>query len=125
METGVYRIVQEALANATKHGEATHLGVSVIEDGAQVRVTVRDDGHGFDTGQTTAGFGLAGMRERVELLSGDLSVESASGQGTTVTASLPVIRRDGAEAHLPAPTVAPEPEAPDSLTPAGRGRARS
>jgi signal transduction histidine kinase len=106
LETGVYRIVQEALTNASKHGEAPQVSVSVIENGGQVRVTVRDDGHGFDTGQTTAGFGLTGMRERVELLSGDLSVQSAPGQGTTVTASLPVTRRDAAEAHSPPRTVA-------------------
>jgi two-component system, NarL family, sensor histidine kinase DevS len=125
LETGVYRLVQEALTNATKHGEATHVSVSVIEDGKQMNVTVRDDGQGFDTGQTTAGFGLAGMRERVELLGGDLSVQAAPGQGTTVTAVLPITRRAGAEAPLPAPTGAPESEAAGSLSPAGRGRARS
>ena len=100
----MYRIVQEALTNAAKHGEATHARVSVIEAGADVRVSVRDDGHGFDTGQATAGFGLAGMRERVELLSGELSLDSAPGQGTTVTAVLPVTRRDGAEGDSPART---------------------
>ena len=103
LETGVYRIVQEALTNAAKHGEATRVAVSVIEDGGQVHVTVRDDGRGFDTGQTTAGFGLAGMRERVELLSGDLSLISAEGRGTTVTAVLPVIRRDRRRDPLASP----------------------
>jgi signal transduction histidine kinase len=106
LETGVYRIVQEALTNATKHGEATHVSVSVIEDGAQVHVSVRDDGHGFDTGAATAGFGVAGMRERVELLDGDLSLISAPGQGTTVAATLPVIRRRSAEPHSPPRTLA-------------------
>ena len=54
-----------------------------------MRVTVSDDGRGFDPGAMTAGFGLTGMRERVELLGGELSLASAPGEGTTVTAVLP------------------------------------
>jgi signal transduction histidine kinase len=95
----VYRIVQAALTNAGKHGEARYVTVAVIEDDRHIHVTVRDDGHGFDTDAATAGFGLAGISERVKLLSGDLSLVSASGHGTTVPAVLPVVRRDGAESH--------------------------
>jgi signal transduction histidine kinase len=105
LETGVYRIVQEALTNAAKHGEATHASVSLAEDDGRVHVTVRDDGRGFDPGAGTAGFGLAGMRERVELLGGELSLSSAQGQGTTLTAVLPVVRRD-ADAHAPPTSLA-------------------
>ena len=72
LETGIYRIVQEALTNASKHGAAPHATVSVLEQDGQVHVTVRDDGRGFDQTAATAGFGLAGMRERVELLGGQL-----------------------------------------------------
>ena len=107
LETGVYRIVQEALTNAGKHGEATHVNVSVIEDGGQVHVTVRDDGHGFDIRAATAGFGLAGMRERIELLNGHLSLVSAADRGTTVSAVLPVTRRDDFQARPRPRTLAP------------------
>jgi signal transduction histidine kinase len=93
LETAVYRIVQEALTNATKHGRAKRAVVEIHEDERSVRVVVRDDGHGFDPIQDSSGFGLPGMRERAELLGGTLSIESAAGQGTTVSALLPVRRR--------------------------------
>ncbi len=100
LETGVYRIVQEALTNAGKHGMATRATMSVIERDGRVHVTVRDDGRGFDpTASTTSGFGLAGMRERVELLGGELSLTSAPGDGTTVSAALPLVRRQPLDAH--------------------------
>ena len=93
LEAAVYRIVQEALTNATKHGGATRAAVEIVEDDRTVRVVVRDDGNGFDPGSRTDGFGLLGMRERVELLDGTLAIESAPGEGATVTAFLPVRRR--------------------------------
>jgi signal transduction histidine kinase len=93
LETGVYRIVQEALSNAIKHGQATRAMVEVIEDDHTVRVTVRDNGEGFDQTVTTSGFGLLGMRERAELLAGEITIESAPGEGATITAVLPVHRR--------------------------------
>ena len=70
----MYRIVQEALNNATKHGAARRAHVEVIEDDSTIRVTVRDDGRGFDPIARTDGFGLIGMRERVELLHGKLEL---------------------------------------------------
>ncbi|HTU98816.1 MAG TPA: GAF domain-containing sensor histidine kinase, partial [Solirubrobacteraceae bacterium] len=106
LETGVYRLVQEALTNAAKHGEATRATVSMVEDGAHVRVTVSDNGSGFDPNAATAGFGLAGMRERVELLHGELSIVSAPGEGTTVSATLPVTRRQPVPAQTPPPSIA-------------------
>jgi signal transduction histidine kinase len=93
LETGVYRIVQEALTNAVKHGDASRASVEVIEDASHISLTVRDNGSGFDPTAHTAGFGLAGMRERVELLGGTIFVTSPSGQGTTVTVEVPVRRR--------------------------------
>ena len=93
LETGIYRIVQEALTNATKHGAAARATVSVTEQDGQVHVTVSDDGRGFDHTAVTDGFGLTGMRERVELLGGELELLSVVGRGSTVTAALPVARR--------------------------------
>ncbi len=91
-ETAMYRIVQEALTNAVKHGAAKRAVVEIHDDDALVHVRVRDDGCGFDPAEQTDGFGLLGMHERVQLLDGDLHVESQPGAGTTVQASLPVRR---------------------------------
>jgi signal transduction histidine kinase len=106
LETGIYRIVQEALTNAGKHGVAARATVSVIERDGQVHVTVRDGGRGFDHTAATAGFGLAGMRERVELLDGELELSSITGEGTTVTATLPVARRQPSATPAIAPSAA-------------------
>ena len=94
LEIAIYRIIQEALTNARKHGGATSARVEVVEDAERVELTVRDEGRGFDPAVRRAGgFGLVGMRERVELASGTLEVQSAPGQGTTVRATLPIARR--------------------------------
>lgn len=89
LETGIYRIVQEALTNAVKHGNAKRAAVEVVEDEQAVHVSVRDDGNGFDPTAATDGFGLLGMRERVELLGGQLTIKSDPGMGTQVRVSVP------------------------------------
>jgi signal transduction histidine kinase len=89
LETTIYRLVQEALTNVAKHARAEH--ARVIIDGAQgrIRVEVSDDGAGFDPAMATNGFGLAGMRERVHLSGGELTVTPGQ-TGTTVRADLPL-----------------------------------
>lgn len=99
VESGVYRIVQESLTNAVKHGGARRAMVEIIEEDGCVQVTVRDDGSGFDPGAPTGGFGLVGMRERVDLLEGRLAITSSPGAGTTVTVSVPALRRGPMPAH--------------------------
>jgi signal transduction histidine kinase len=94
LETAVYRMVQEALTNAVKHGKAGRAVVEIHEHDGTVEVKVRDDGEGFDPTAHTDGFGLLGMRERVQLLDGKLTIDSEPDKGTTLTASLPVQRRD-------------------------------
>jgi signal transduction histidine kinase len=94
LETALYRIVQEALTNATKHGQAQRAIIEVTEDDRTVWATVRDDGAGFDPTLETEGFGLLGMHERAELLGGTLAVASAPGRGSSVTVSFPVQRRE-------------------------------
>ena len=99
LETAVYRIVQEALTNAVKHAGTERVAVEVVEQDGRVSVRVSDEGRGFDTSSTGDGFGLVGMRERVETLGGTLAIESAPGAGTTILAELPASRRprlDGA-----------------------------
>jgi signal transduction histidine kinase len=100
VEAAIYRIVQEALTNAAKHGGATKARVEVTEDESTVHIVVSDDGAGFDPGAATAGFGLLGMRERVELLGGTIEIESAPGSGTTVNVSVPAQRRDADQREL-------------------------
>ena len=112
VETAMYRIVQEALNNATKHGDARRAKVEVVEDETTVRVTVQDDGRGFDPTGHTNGFGLLGMRERVELLHGVLEIESAPGEGTTVNAAFPAGYRRGAQGR----TAGGEPVGADPVT---------
>jgi len=93
LETALYRITQQALTNAARHANAQRALIDVHEEDHTVRVTIRDNGRGFDPAARTDGFGLLGMRERAELLNGTLEVNSAPGLGTTITATLPVRRR--------------------------------
>ena len=90
LEITVYRVVQEALTNAARHAGARTLEVRVRRDDGQVRLRIRDDGHGFDPRHPTPGFGLVGIRDRVALAGGRLELTSAPGAGTDLRAFLPV-----------------------------------
>jgi signal transduction histidine kinase len=85
----VYRLVQEALNNAVRHSQARNATVRVTSNGDGIAVEVKDDGRGFDPARTR-GLGILGMEERVKRLGGTLAVKSAPGQGTMVTAELPL-----------------------------------
>ena len=87
-ELVVYRVAQEALTNVTKHAAAERVAVRVREQDDGVLIEVSDDGRGFDPGATHEGFGLRGMRERLEAAGGRLEVE-AGADGTRVRALLP------------------------------------
>ena len=91
IETAVYRLVQEALSNVGKHAAAHRVLVRIEETSGRVVVDVADDGVGFDPTAPVAGFGLAGMRERVALVGGTLTVEPDH-PGTRVRADLPAAR---------------------------------
>jgi signal transduction histidine kinase len=85
-----YRVVQEALTNVAKYAKASRVTVVLRNDGAVARLSVRDDGAGFDTrGVPMRARGLAGMRFRVASHGGRLDVTSQPGQGTTIVAQLP------------------------------------
>jgi signal transduction histidine kinase len=91
LETTVYRIVQEALTNVVKHARARQVEVVVREAVGGVDVRVADDGAGLGAGaRGGGGFGLVGMRERVEIAGGELHVEPRDGGGTVVRARLPI-----------------------------------
>jgi signal transduction histidine kinase len=92
VETTVYRVVQESLTNVVKHAQASSVDVAVRCAGSAVEVSVADDGIGFDTeAPADGGFGLAGMRERVELAGGELSVLRGADAGTVIRARLPLV----------------------------------
>jgi signal transduction histidine kinase len=94
LETTVYRIVQEGLNNVLKHAEADSVSISVIENGDRLELTVADDGKGFVEAHEHERFGLSGLRERVELAGGEMTIKSAPERGTTLRATLPVTRGD-------------------------------
>jgi signal transduction histidine kinase len=98
IETAMYRIVQEALTNAAKHGHAKRAVVEVHEDETDITISVRDDGAGFDPIGHSDGYGLLGMHERVQLLDGAFEIDSAPGEGTRIKASFPIKRIAGTEA---------------------------
>jgi len=89
LETAVYRLVQESLSNVAKHAGADGVTLQVTAVKGRLDVLISDDGQGFDLTEARSGFGLAGMRERIELAGGELQLESRPGGGTRVIATLP------------------------------------
>ncbi len=94
-ELALFRIVQEALHNASRYAQAQHISVRLAYDASEVRATIEDDGVGFDAPEVPSAyarnghFGLMGMQERAQLFGGSVYVKSARGAGTTVVAYLP------------------------------------
>jgi PAS domain S-box-containing protein len=91
IETALYRIVQEALTNIVRHAHATHAEIILEQTAERVRVTVDDNGIGFDFKQALqeGRLGLLGVQERVEMLNGKLTIESGLGEGTTLVVEVP------------------------------------
>lgn len=90
IEEALFRVAQEALANIAHHSGAAHVTIQLIWDDAQVRLTIADDGTGFDVANANGrGVGLASMHERVAAHNGSLQIASAAG-ATTVQASIPL-----------------------------------
>ncbi len=89
-ETALYRIVQEALTNVIKHAQAGTVSVVLTRKGDRVVAVIEDDGRGFDAeDMRDERLGLLGMRERIALVDGQLSVESRPGDGTTIAVEVP------------------------------------
>ncbi|MGP7818550.1 sensor histidine kinase [Niallia sp. 01092] len=90
-EVALFRLVQESVQNALKHSEAKMITVQIEIRREQVIVMVKDDGKGFDKEQKKPeSFGLIGMKERVELLKGELTIDTKPGNGTIVMINVPV-----------------------------------
>jgi signal transduction histidine kinase len=108
--TCVYRVVQEALTNASRHSSAHNVYITLKRDGSWVIGTITDDGHGFERrAQKSRGLGLLGMEERVREVGGNIRIDSSQDSGTRV------------EFRLPCPTVAESGNDTDS----DRGRSRN
>jgi signal transduction histidine kinase len=90
LQLDVLRILQEAFSNATRHGHAKRIHAVVAPEGSALRVTITDDGHGFDTALARDGLGLRSMAERVARRNGTLTVDSTPGQGTQIQTFLPL-----------------------------------
>jgi signal transduction histidine kinase len=103
VEVTLLRTAQEALANVAKHARASRVGLTLSYMEDLVTLDVRDDGVGFEpnvkraNGSTNGGFGLTGMRQRVQRLAGRLEIESEPGAGTAVSATVPAIPAGGGE----------------------------
>lgn len=97
--TAVFRIIQESMANIAKHAGAKRVSVAIVPVEGGLRVKVQDDGVGFDVSgaRKPQSLGLAGLRERVQLLKGSVVVHSTPGQGTTIDAFIPVGRQEAGE----------------------------
>jgi signal transduction histidine kinase len=102
IEQAYYRVAQEALENAARHAQASHISVSLRQRGGELVLVVADDGRGLANGaQSGDQLGLRGMRERAELIDGQMEVESQPGQGTRISlrstlpkASLPTVKEE-------------------------------
>jgi two-component system NarL family sensor kinase len=93
VEAELFRIAQEALANVRKHARAKEVEVSLRASPSGVRLSIRDDGHGFKAYSVNSeggGYGLQGMKERARLLGGSLRILSRPGRGTTVSVTAPL-----------------------------------
>ena len=92
----LYRITQEALANAIRHSNCKNILLSLQQQGDRIELRIRDDGIGFDPTFTNrpASIGLVSMRERAEHVGGNVAIESGANQGTCVKVSVPTYRND-------------------------------
>jgi signal transduction histidine kinase len=95
VKTVIYRVLQEALNNISKHSKTTLVNISLQKKEGTIEFTIQDHGQGFDLNAVISqknyekGLGLSGMRERTHLSGGAFSIESSRGKGTTIRASWP------------------------------------
>ncbi|TKJ31288.1 MAG: hypothetical protein CEE40_01920 [Chloroflexi bacterium B3_Chlor] len=112
-QVAIFRILQEALRNASQHAEASEVRIEAVMESGKLQVSVQDNGKGFNLLSATAnypqqGLGLAGMQERAKALGGELQIDSQPGRGTIVRLSVPLEDsrgefEEGSDAWLSAP----------------------
>ena len=96
-EQAIYRVIQEALANISRHSRAERVDLSLVYHPDSLQVSIADDGRGFDMDQKAKGMGFRSMRERLAGIRGTFQVQSAPGQGTRVIVQLPIKILTGVE----------------------------
>jgi signal transduction histidine kinase len=92
VETVLFRVIQEALNNVLRHSQSTQAQILVSFHPQEITLSIIDAGIGFDPEKTLTpphGWGLAGMRERVELIKGQLRIDSGHGRGTSIEVIVP------------------------------------
>jgi signal transduction histidine kinase len=101
LEAVVYRIIQEALTNVAKHASAQKVKVNISRTKTSVKLSVEDDGRGFDVSKVrpARAYGISGMKNRALFAGGTLEVHSTPGQGTSVVSTLPIMQSQ--ENHQP------------------------
>ncbi|GKV56743.1 hypothetical protein NCCP2222_26900 [Sporosarcina sp. NCCP-2222] len=91
IEVAIFRLVQESVNNALKHGNSRDVWVKIEWLRDTMNIVIKDNGQGFDQSETKEkSFGIIGMRERIELLKGEMKIMSAAGNGTTVLFRIPL-----------------------------------
>jgi len=88
-ETNLLRISQETLTNAMRHAGATRFDTVLVFGSQDIRVSFRDNGRGFDPEKTNGGFGIQGIKERVQEMGGKFSIETTEGKGTLSSIVIP------------------------------------
>ena len=102
----LYRVAEEALNNVAKHADATEVAVTLglDKDTGSLRLSVRDDGRGFDVDGMTASVGVAGMGDYADTMGGECEVRSVPGEGTMVEAVFPISEPLAASASRDGPS---------------------
>ena len=90
MEQAVYRVIQEGLANVSRHSQATQVDISLVYNPDLLQVSMADNGRGFDMNQKAKGLGFRSMRERISSIRGTFQIQSAPGQGTRILIQIPL-----------------------------------
>jgi signal transduction histidine kinase len=121
LEMCLFRVIQESLTNVSRHAHAAHVSVTLCVAEGSVVLTIEDDGVGAGpSGSVPAGYGLRGMRERVEHLGGRLVFSSKRGQGTRVLVTIPLAEGVHPASAAVAQDVGSNARGPGSATPSGR-----
>ncbi len=85
----LFRIVQEAIQNAVKHGRCRNISISIQKEKQSIRITIEDDGSGFDIDKVNRGMGLSNIQRRAAILNGSASYRTAENKGTAITITIP------------------------------------
>jgi signal transduction histidine kinase len=104
LELAIFRIVQEALANAVNHSGSDRIRVALVQQGDRLRIEAQDEGTGFDPARVEPScFGLEGIRVRARLFGGNATIQSSPGQGAHLVVELPLVERSADAPDEPAP----------------------